>query len=194
MGQSSPRFRKDLAASTTEADGVSFVDVNDVATGTSFRLYDFEYELALQLDGQPLEELVAWAQGTYGMDLTPEGILEFAGRLGELGFLESEPEEAPAMAGVVAAPAQVTNSAEVEWLSLQNAKTTTFVPDENMLRTVAQDLTPIPTRPPGADAPLIPDGEMGTPPPARATATRLGFSGMPPVGGTAAARRAPTPS
>jgi multidrug efflux pump subunit AcrA (membrane-fusion protein) len=194
MGQSSPRFRKDLAASTTEADGVSFVDVNDVTTGTSFRLYDFEYQLALQLDGQPLEAVVAWALETYGMDLTPEGIVEFAGRLGELGFLEPSPDDSPAMAGVVAAPAQVTNSAEVEWLSLQNAKTTTFVPDENMLRTVAQDLTPIPTRPPVVEEPLIPDGDVGTPPPARPTATRLGFSGMPPVGSTAGARRAPTPS
>src|SRR5215831_8752550 len=88
MGQPSPRFRKDLDASTTEVDGVTFVDVNDAMTGTSFRLYDFEYELAVQLDGQPLDDVVAWAASTYGMELTPEGIEEFAGRLGELGFLE----------------------------------------------------------------------------------------------------------
>src|SRR5262245_55116736 len=127
MGQSSPRFRKDLAASATEVDGVTFVDVSDATTGTSFRLYDFEYELALQLDGQPLDDVVAWAATTYGMELTPEGIEEFAGRLGELGFLELDAdaggdataemqaeEEAPAP-GTVMAPAQPTNSAEVEW-------------------------------------------------------------------------------
>src|SRR5215470_12856960 len=132
MGQSSPRFRKDLVASTTEVEGVSFVDVSDAATGTSFRLYDFEYQLALQLDGQPLDEIVTWAGTTYGMNLTPEGILEFAGRLGELGFLEpalpaAEGDLAPS---TVAAPVPMpmTDSAEVEWLSLQGAKTSTFVP------------------------------------------------------------------
>src|SRR5215471_12278728 len=96
MGQSSPRFRNDLAVSVTEVEGVSFVDVMDSTTGTTFRLYDFEYQLALQLDGQPIDDVIAWAGTTYGMDLTAEGIAEFAGRLGELGFLEPAQPDLPA--------------------------------------------------------------------------------------------------
>jgi multidrug efflux pump subunit AcrA (membrane-fusion protein) len=163
MGQSSPRFRKALAASATEVDGVTFVDVSDESTGTTFRLYDFEYELALQLDGQPLDDVVVWAASTYGMELTPEGIEEFAGRLGELGFLEPLDDattgvdmivgEDPPVSGAVMAPAQPTNSAEVEWLSLQNAKTTSFVPDALMLQNAAEDRTPVPSLPPPSQAP-----------------------------------------
>src|SRR6516225_5204762 len=84
-----PRFRQDLVASATEADGIPWVDVRDPRTGTNFRLYDFEYQIALQLNGQPLEEVAAWAASTYGIDLTPDGVGEFVVRLGELGFLES---------------------------------------------------------------------------------------------------------
>jgi hypothetical protein len=54
MDDASPRFRKDLEASATEADGVACVDVRDPKTGTNFRFYDFEYQLALQFNGQPL--------------------------------------------------------------------------------------------------------------------------------------------
>ena len=88
MDEASPRFRQDLVAAATEADGVPCVDVSDPGTGTSFRFYDFEYQLALQLNGQPLAAVTAWASEAYGVDLTAEGIGEFAGRLAELGFLE----------------------------------------------------------------------------------------------------------
>ena len=88
MSEASPRFRQDLTVSPTEADGVACVDVRDPKTGASFRLYDFEYQLALQLNGQPVRQVTDWASKTYGADLTPEGISEFAARLGELGFLE----------------------------------------------------------------------------------------------------------
>src|SRR4051812_48346125 len=93
MDDASPRFRQDLEASATEADGVPCVDVRDPATGTSFRLYDFEYQLALQLNGQALADVVSWASQTYGVELTVDGIKEFTGRLSELGFLE--PATAP---------------------------------------------------------------------------------------------------
>ena len=81
MNDASPRFRQDLEASATEAEGVPCVDVRDPLTGTNFRFYDFEYQLALQFNGQPLADVTAWASETYGVDLTVEGINEFAGRL-----------------------------------------------------------------------------------------------------------------
>jgi hypothetical protein len=88
MADSSPRFRHDLIATTVEVDGVRYIDVSDPERGTGFRFYDFEYELARQLDGRPAGEVSAWAIATYGLDLTLAGIDEFAARLAELGFLE----------------------------------------------------------------------------------------------------------
>ncbi len=61
MSEASPRFRQDLIVSPTEADGVACVDVSDPKTGTNFRLYDFEYQLALQLNGQPVAQVTDWA-------------------------------------------------------------------------------------------------------------------------------------
>ncbi len=88
MADSSPRFRPDLIATAVEVDGVRYIDVRDPDRGTGFRFYDFEYELARQLDGRPAADVSAWAIATYGLDLTPVGIDEFAARLAELGFLE----------------------------------------------------------------------------------------------------------
>ena len=63
MDEASPRFRQDLEASATEAEGVACVDVRDPGTGTSFRFYDFEYQLALQFNGQPLRAVVGVGVG-----------------------------------------------------------------------------------------------------------------------------------
>ena len=90
MSDASPRFRQDLATSPVEADGVPCVDVSDPRTGTSFRFYDFEYQLALQLNGQPVTGVLSWASEAFGADLTADGVNEFATRLRELGFLEGD--------------------------------------------------------------------------------------------------------
>jgi hypothetical protein len=146
MDDASLRFRKDLEASNTEAEGVACVDVRDTKAGTSFRFYDFEYQLALQFNGQPVRDLIAWASETYGVDLTVEGINEFAGRLAELGFLETGGGvTVPAAADLT--PARGTNvadldNAEAEWMSAEGAKTATFIPDAAMLDSPA-DLTPV---------------------------------------------------
>ena len=145
MDDASPRFRKDLEASTTEADGVACVDVTDPKTGTNFRFYDFEYQLALQFNGQPVQSVVEWATAAYGVDLTSDGIREFAGRLAELGFLEDEatPDAtARADSAPVSAKAPEVDSAEAEWMSDQGAKTASFIPDAAMLDSPA-DLTPV---------------------------------------------------
>jgi multidrug efflux pump subunit AcrA (membrane-fusion protein) len=144
MDEASPRFRKDLEASPTETDGVACVDVSDPKSGTNFRFYDFEYQLALQFNGQPLGDVTAWASAAYGVDLTVDGINEFAGRLAELGFLEAA-SGAPAAGD--ATPATGTkvpdlDSAEDEWMSAEGAKTATFVPDPAMLDSPSE-LTPV---------------------------------------------------
>lgn len=149
MDHASPRFRQDLAVSNTEADGVACVDVRDAKSGASFRLYDFEYQLALQLDGQPVAQVIAWASMTYGVDLTAEGIGEFARRLSELGFLEADmvaagsATTAPAVSTLGSAEA---DSAEDEWNSPQGAKTAQFDPDPAMLAGAPEatpDRTPV---------------------------------------------------
>jgi hypothetical protein len=91
MSEASPRFRHDLVANAVDEDGVRWVDVRDPRSGASFRFYDFEYELALQMNGQPIDAVVDWATATYGLELTPDGVWEFAGRLTELGFLDTGP-------------------------------------------------------------------------------------------------------
>jgi hypothetical protein len=147
MDDASPRFRKDLEASATEADGVPCVDVRDPKTGTTFRFYDFEYQLALQFNGQPLRDVTVWASETYGVDLTVDGVNEFAGRLSELGFLDAGgPAPADTTPAVGTKVADLDN-AEAEWMSAEGAKTATFVPDAAMFDSPS-DLTPVaPTLP-----------------------------------------------
>jgi hypothetical protein len=157
MDEASPRFRQDLVAAATEAEGVPCVDVSDPRSGTSFRFYDFEYQLALQLNGQPLQTVTAWASEAYGVDLTAEGVGEFAGRLAELGFLEpaaSAPVPAPAAAPAEATPAPEAaaapaadslDNAEAEWMTTEGAQTATFTPDQAMFDS------------PGEPTPVAPD-------------------------------------
>ena len=151
MSDASPRFRQDLATSPVEADGVPCVDVSDPRTGTSFRFYDFEYQLALQLNGQPLTGVVSWASQAFGADLTADGVNEFAARLRELGFLEGDgptTEEMP-----IAKPPSLEESGENpadEWMTAQSAQTAQFVPDAAMLGGDAR--TPMPERTPAPAA------------------------------------------
>lgn len=113
MDEASPRFRTDLEASATEADGVACVDVTDRQTGTSFRFYDFEYQLALQLNGQPLDAVTSWAKAAYDVELTTAGLAEFAGRLAELGFLEGRPAAAPEITDMGGGPAAAAGPREI---------------------------------------------------------------------------------
>jgi len=82
-----PRLRDDLVAATVEEDGVLYVDLSDPTTGVSFRFYDFEYELAKQLNGQPVEAVVAWASLTYQTEMSTAALDEFVEKLAGLGFL-----------------------------------------------------------------------------------------------------------
>ncbi len=82
-----PCLRKDLVATIVDEQGVSCVEVTDPLTSGGFRFYDFEYALAQQLTGQPLETVVAWALSTYGVELSTEALDQFIEKLAGLGFL-----------------------------------------------------------------------------------------------------------
>src|SRR5258708_27912311 len=128
MAKPTPRFRKDLPAAATETDGVPCVQVTDPATGTSFTFYEFEYDLAHQLDGQDVEDVIAWAVANYQTALTPEAIDEFAAKLRDLGFLE-------AAGGAAARPraeAPGPDSADIEWNTSPGVGTSQLVPDAAM--------------------------------------------------------------
>jgi hypothetical protein len=137
MLKMSPRFRKDLSAAATEQDGVPCVLVTDQATGTSFTFYEFEYDLAHQLNGQPIDDIIVWAGVDYQTTLTAEAIDEFAAKLRELGFLEADG------AGPSAESAG-SDSAEVEWKASQSAPTAQVVPDASMLAGAKPTSTPPP--------------------------------------------------
>jgi hypothetical protein len=128
MAKATPRFRKELPAAATETDGVPCVQVTDPGTGTSFTFYEFEYDLAHQLDGQDVEDVIAWAVANYQTDLTAEAIDEFGTKLGELGFLEGV---APAARPRGESPA--SDSADIEWNAAPAVDTSQFVPDASML-------------------------------------------------------------
>ncbi|HVX94988.1 MAG TPA: hypothetical protein VHK47_08760 [Polyangia bacterium] len=128
MAKATPRFRKELPAAATETDGVPCVQVTDPETGTSFTFYEFEYDLAHQLDGkQDYDEVMAWAVASYQTALTNEAIEEFAGKLGELGFLDGVPASGPRD------EAAVGDSAQFEWNPGAAAPTAQFTPDAQML-------------------------------------------------------------
>ncbi len=91
MSLDKPRFRRDLEVRPVLSDGQSHVEVRDVAAGTTFLFYDFEYQVALAFDGLPLEKVIPWVKLATGLALQVEQLEEFARRLDELGFLEGEP-------------------------------------------------------------------------------------------------------
>jgi membrane fusion protein, multidrug efflux system len=156
MSEASPRFRQDLSVSPTEADGVACVDVSDPKTGANFRLYDFEYQLALQLNGQPVAQVTDWASKTYGADLTADGIAEFASRLGELGFLEMRPlggSPAPPARGSVeqSSPIPTRLPATSDWSGPRAPLPTTAIRARNELAS-SPPAAPVEPAPAGEDA------------------------------------------
>lgn len=96
----SPRLRTELDAHPAEEQGIKFFDVSDPRSGSTMRLYDFEWLLVAQMDGRrSLEEIARWAKGALHLDVTQQQLEEFTRKLDELAFfdaaaaaLESEPE------------------------------------------------------------------------------------------------------
>ena len=90
MSLDRPRFRRDLEAVPLEADGQRFVEVTDPRTGQSFRFYDFEYRVAIAIDGLTFAQIIPWLKLATGIALEECELEDFAAHLDELGFLEPE--------------------------------------------------------------------------------------------------------
>jgi hypothetical protein len=132
MASDGPRLRRDLISTVLQVDGVRHVDVFDPKRGSTFRLFDYEYSVALAFDGRPLAKVIPWVHLSTGLDLTEEQLTSFAQRLGQLGFLELGPARtpgvvtgtpSPAVAPEPAAPQDMTLSPEAgpDTASLQAA-------------------------------------------------------------------------
>ncbi len=98
MAFDGPRFRRDLVSTILQEDGVRCVDVRDPKRRTSFRLFDYEYSVALAFDGRPLAKVIPWVRVSTGLDLTAEQLTAFAERLAQLGFLASDEDRTPGVA------------------------------------------------------------------------------------------------
>jgi len=84
-----PKLRSDLTATPLEEEGVKYFDVNDPRSGARMRLFDFEWQLASQLNGaRAFGELASWAQDRLGITPTADDIETYAARLAELGFFD----------------------------------------------------------------------------------------------------------
>lgn len=108
MTTTSPRLRVDLQATPVEdADGVLYYDVSDPKTGSSLRLFDFEWLLAQRIDGQhSFDELARWTEAELGFATSRADLEVYAERLQQLGLVVQGPASAaaPAVARPVAQP------------------------------------------------------------------------------------------
>jgi len=99
MAFDGPRLRRDLVSTILQSeDGVRCVDVCDPKRGSIFRLFGYEYSVALAFDGRPLSKVIAWVRLSTGLELTVEQLMAFADRLDQLGFLVSGKAGTPGVA------------------------------------------------------------------------------------------------
>ncbi len=95
MSPTTPRLRPELKATAAEEAGIAYFDVSDPRTGSSLRLYDFEWLIAQKLDGRAtFGDLASWAGGCFGFAPTAADLVVYAGKLDELGLLETEAKPA----------------------------------------------------------------------------------------------------
>ncbi|HEX7597451.1 MAG TPA: hypothetical protein VF518_04500 [Polyangia bacterium] len=91
-----PRLRRDLISTVLQIDGARHVDVCDPKRGSTFRLFDYEYSVALAFDGRSLSKVIPWVRLSTGLELTEEQLTSFAQRLAQLGFLDVASAESAA--------------------------------------------------------------------------------------------------
>jgi hypothetical protein len=96
MAYDGPRFRRDLISTVFYEGGVRCVDVHDPKRGATFRLFDYEYSVALAFDGRDVAKVISWVQVTTGLELNADQLTAFAKRLDQLGFLEKPKAEGEA--------------------------------------------------------------------------------------------------
>jgi biotin carboxyl carrier protein len=114
------RLKAGLAVTRVEEDGIGYVDVLEPESGNSFRFYEHEYLLALQLEpGRSLADLSAWVKNELGVESRPEDVQVFVDQVRKLGFLEAasdaaaapKPATAPFGTGAVATPTATSTEA-----------------------------------------------------------------------------------
>jgi hypothetical protein len=93
MAYEGPRFRRDLISTVFYEGGVRCVDVHDPKRGATFRLFDYEYSVALAFDGRDLGKVISWVRVSTGLELNEEQLTSFARRLDQLGFLDKPKAE-----------------------------------------------------------------------------------------------------
>src|SRR3569832_2335310 len=90
-----PRIRPELQATPIEDEGLAFFDVHDPRSGVTMRLYDHEWQLAYQMDGQlSFEEIAKWANDTFDLHVTEATLEAYANTLRDLGVV-ALPESTP---------------------------------------------------------------------------------------------------
>ena len=144
MAFDGPRLRRDLVSTILHEDGVRCVDVHDPKRGSSFRLFDYEYSVALAFDGRQLGKVIPWVRLSTGLELTAEQLMAFAERLGQLGFLEPADDRTPGIAPANT-PALVTR------VAAEAARTPVPVPSPPA---PAEPPVPVPSPPAPAEPPL----------------------------------------
>ena len=101
---STPRIRTDLQATPAEEAGIKYFDVSDPKSGLRMRLYDFEWLIAERMDGRrPFDEVASWARERLGIQPSASDLEEYARKLRELGFIDSDAEEGPIRSAPTAA-------------------------------------------------------------------------------------------
>lgn len=97
-----PHFRSDLRCSREEQQGVSFYRIDDPRSETNFRLYEIEYLIAQELNGErSLGEVVEVVKEKHEFDISEPDLIRFVTQLETMGFLEAHaPEESTAPADV----------------------------------------------------------------------------------------------
>ena len=170
MSLEKPRFRRDLEAVAVEAGGQDYVEVSDRRTGTSFRFYDFEYRVALAFDGLAFDKVAPWVKLSSGLELTVAQLEEFAARLDEMGFLETEsgftptPQIVPRMLD----PAEAETSSDAGLDRELEVLVATTAAAASDAAEVAEPTTAVDTAPPAAAEPRA---EAATLPDAAAAST-----------------------
>ncbi len=94
MAQSCPKFRDDLIISQQEFEKATYYVIKDPITQKFFRIKEFEYFIARNLDGTTSPEEVARKfQEHFNIPLPLDTLGKFIRRLETLGFLEGEISE-----------------------------------------------------------------------------------------------------
>jgi len=107
MASGTLRFNRHLPNKSVVEGELRYVELSK--PGGPVRLYDFEYDLALLLDGRSYEEIAESARSNLGMEVDAAQVEQFAASLVELGLVD---ESAPPAAPVSPAEAQWNPQAE----------------------------------------------------------------------------------